>query len=78
MTAVFHNSSEDVTFLTDEQALWAARVREARFSYTSEDCLLWTFWPVLIGIQKIFVLDCECVCVRARALQSEGQIQQDN
>lgn len=35
MTTISHNSSEDVTFLTDEQALWVAcvcvRMCEARF-----------------------------------------------
>lgn len=60
MTTISHNSSEDVTSLTDEQALWAACVRvcEARFSYTSEDCLVRTFWPVLIGMRMIFVSVC--------------------
>lgn len=60
MTTISHNSSEDVTSLTDEQALWAACVRvcEARFSYVSEVCLVRTFWPVLIGIRMIFVSVC--------------------
>ena len=52
MTTISHNSSEDVTFLTDEQALWAAcvRVLQARFSYTCGDSFIGTFWPVLKGI----------------------------
>lgn len=68
MTTISHNSSEDVTSLTDEQALWAACVcvclSDARLSYTCKDCLMMPFWPVLVGIQQIFVSDCVCLCAR--------------
>lgn len=53
MTTDSHNSREDVTLLTDEQALWAAcvHVSESRFIYPWKDHLLWTiseeYWSLV-------------------------------
>lgn len=84
MTTISHNSSEDVTFLTDERALRAASVRlfQAWFGYTCEDTF---FQHCFVSFQGVTDF-CVCVCghllhaweVSTCACQNEGQIQQDN